>query len=65
MHEESVSNSSDRETLTLQGLFDRSERIRKAMWGNHSALLSKLFTNEEKIDWIMDRLSRIENDIGR
>lgn len=51
---------SETEDLSLEILHSKSEKLRKALWGNHAAVCNKIACNEEKLEWLLDRLARIE-----
>jgi hypothetical protein len=53
-------SSQESEALSLELLHKKSEKLRKALWGNHATVCNKMAFNEEKLDWIADRLARIE-----
>lgn len=51
--------------MTMEALYKKSEKLRKTMWGQHAAVAQKLANTEEKLEWTLDRLARLERIVER
>jgi hypothetical protein len=46
--------------ITMERLYAKSEKLRKTMWGQHAGVVQKIATQDEKLEWAMERLARLE-----
>lgn len=59
-----MQSTQDTSDISLEVLFAKSEKLRKAMYGQHAELLKKLVGQQEHIEWLTERLMRVERETG-
>lgn len=55
----------EKQGLSLEALYERSEAMRRGLFARHTALVKELHCQKEQVEWLTEKLMRVERLVER